>query len=632
MPDVPTFDRGFDAHGFVLAAHDADIRDGLVLQRPGTLVAGQVFAGGVLEYAKSPLVLADPDTGTRQVVLDHILAANVSIGGALHERIRLDALVPLFFTSTGPDGGQGVGFGDIRLTGMGGILLPEDTGGWGLAVVPWLDLPSGVDQEYLGQRAVAGGGVIAATREWSRVTATANVGAQLNPSVEIRNIVNADAVLAGIGGVYSVREDTGVGLEVKGAIPITPSDVRGTGSPWEALASVRHVRDNGAFLTGGFATALTSGAGAATFRVFLGGGFGRALDFGPRDPDGDGFVNREDDCPDDPETVNGYLDEDGCPDALPALEITVTEGDAVATDALLQVVQGDGDEPTYDATVSEPTLVAVMPGPVRVEASRGACLAGVRSLDVTEDADVSVPLEAVQDALLQVVVTDPAGTPVDTASIELTPEDPTCQGAIELEGGRGNGYVGPTRWTVTATAPEYTVAVEDAEVLSGGDARVELTISPLKKLEKVRVEETGIVLLEQVFFDTGKATLRPGSPEVLDEVVSAIEQLRPGVGGQVEVQGHTDSVGSDEGNLSLSQRRAEAVRTYLVDNGVDPDRLSARGYGEAKPKTTNRTPEGRQANRRVEFVFVSEDASEEASDEASDDRTDDQPASPWDAP
>jgi outer membrane protein OmpA-like peptidoglycan-associated protein len=627
-PPVPTFDRGFDAHGFVLAAHDADVRDGLVLQRPGALTAGHVFAGGVFEYAKSPLVLVDPDTDTRQVILDNIVAANVSVGGVLHERVRLDARVPLFFTSTGPDGGQGVGLGDIRLTGMGSILLPQDTGGWGLAVVPWIDLPSGVDQEYLGQRAVAGGGVLAATKEWSKVTATANVGAQLNPAVSVRNLQNADAVIAGLGGVYSVRTDTGIGLEVKGAVPITPSDVRGSGSPWEALASVRHVRDNGAFLTGGFATALTSGAGAAAFRVFLGGGFGRKLDLGPRDRDGDGIVNRDDACPDDPETVNAYLDEDGCPDALPALEVTVTENDAVASDVALQVVV-DG-APTYDATVSEPVLVAVPPGSVAIEASKGSCLAGSRTLDVQEDTAVSVPLKPVQDALLQVRVVDPAGVPVEAASIELAPADDTCVAAVEMKKGRANGYVGPTTWTITAQAPEYTVAVGEAELVSGGDARVELTISPLRKLEKVRVDDTGIVLLEQVFFDTGKATLRPGSSEVLDEVVSAIGQLRPGVGGRVEIQGHTDNVGSDERNQALSQARAEAVRTYLVDSGVDPGRLTAKGYGESAPKTTNRTPEGRQANRRVEFVFLAEGDADP--DPASPWDADPDPSSPWDAP
>ena len=74
----------------------------------------------------------------------------------------------------------------------------------------------------------------------------------------------------------------------------------------------------------------------------------------------------------------------------------------------------------------------------------------------------------------------------------------------------------------------------------------------------------------------------------------------------MELAGHTDSVGSEAYNQQLSQRRAESVRNYLLDLGVDPDQLTAVGYGESKPIRSNDTEEGRERNRRVEFNVVSE--------------------------
>jgi len=72
------------------------------------------------------------------------------------------------------------------------------------------------------------------------------------------------------------------------------------------------------------------------------------------------------------------------------------------------------------------------------------------------------------------------------------------------------------------------------------------------------------------------------------------------------IEGHTDSTGSDSYNQELSQRRAEAVRNFLVSNGITGDRIVARGYGESYPVTVNTTEAGRQQNRRVEVVIAHE--------------------------
>jgi len=106
------------------------------------------------------------------------------------------------------------------------------------------------------------------------------------------------------------------------------------------------------------------------------------------------------------------------------------------------------------------------------------------------------------------------------------------------------------------------------------------------------------VVLKGVNFATDSAQLTPGSSKTLDEAAAALIR-RSDV--RAEVAGHTDNRGSAQHNRTLSQRRAETVRSYLVSKGVDPARLTARGYGPDAPIADNGSESGRAANRRVEL-------------------------------
>jgi outer membrane protein OmpA-like peptidoglycan-associated protein len=108
-----------------------------------------------------------------------------------------------------------------------------------------------------------------------------------------------------------------------------------------------------------------------------------------------------------------------------------------------------------------------------------------------------------------------------------------------------------------------------------------------------------IINLSDVLFDTGSANLKPGAREKLARV-SGILVSQQGL--RLEVEGHTDSVGSDASNQSLSERRAESVRTYLIDQKIVAATVGTAGFGESKPVATNDTASGRQQNRRVELV------------------------------
>jgi len=112
-----------------------------------------------------------------------------------------------------------------------------------------------------------------------------------------------------------------------------------------------------------------------------------------------------------------------------------------------------------------------------------------------------------------------------------------------------------------------------------------------------------IVNLSDVLFDTGRAELKPGAREKLSRI-SGILALHPGL--RLEVEGHTDNVGTDDSNQRLSERRGESVRAYLVQQGIASTAVGTIGLGETKPVATNGTAAGRQQNRRVELIVSGE--------------------------
>jgi outer membrane protein OmpA-like peptidoglycan-associated protein len=112
-----------------------------------------------------------------------------------------------------------------------------------------------------------------------------------------------------------------------------------------------------------------------------------------------------------------------------------------------------------------------------------------------------------------------------------------------------------------------------------------------------------IVNLSDVLFDTGSANLKPGAREKLARI-AGILLAQPGL--QVDVEGHTDSVGGETYNQRLSEGRADSVRTYLLRQGIAPTAVATAGFGEAQPVASNATAAGRQQNRRVELVITGE--------------------------
>ena len=102
----------------------------------------------------------------------------------------------------------------------------------------------------------------------------------------------------------------------------------------------------------------------------------------------------------------------------------------------------------------------------------------------------------------------------------------------------------------------------------------------------------------KILFDTGQASIQQDSDAVLDHL-TAIAMRCPDA--QIEISGHTDTIGSDDTNLELSRRRAEAVADYLKKAGIAAERMTAVGYGNTRPIASNDSEAGRAQNRRIEF-------------------------------
>ena len=122
-----------------------------------------------------------------------------------------------------------------------------------------------------------------------------------------------------------------------------------------------------------------------------------------------------------------------------------------------------------------------------------------------------------------------------------------------------------------------------------------------KKYTHIVVTQEKIELKQKIFFDTDKATIKPRSFPLLDEIGNVLK-TRPTM--TVRIEGHTDSRGTRKHNLKLSAARAESVRQHLVGLGIDASRMEAKGYGPDQPIETNKTDAGREKNRRVEFFIT----------------------------
>jgi outer membrane protein OmpA-like peptidoglycan-associated protein len=202
------------------------------------------------------------------------------------------------------------------------------------------------------------------------------------------------------------------------------------------------------------------------------------------------------------------------------------------------------------------------------------------------------PPPPVKTTLTIRVVDKITGALIPNAKVKIVRDD-KVYGVGAPPGGQWQDTVTAGEFVVQAEAEGYEKSTPEKVKVAAGDDKV-VTI-PLREV---------IVVLGKVLFDFDSDVIKPAAHAVLDNVVAVIQQkAAAGKVKKVVIGGHASAEGTDQYNMNLSLRRAEAVKKYLVGKGVNASLLHVVGYGETKPVAENETEAGRSQNRRVEFVF-----------------------------
>jgi outer membrane protein OmpA-like peptidoglycan-associated protein len=197
-------------------------------------------------------------------------------------------------------------------------------------------------------------------------------------------------------------------------------------------------------------------------------------------------------------------------------------------------------------------------------------------------------------------VTSEAGEPVSSAMLELAgpttlrlSSDPLGQ-FVQLQVPTGS-------YALRAEAEGYLLRMVNVDIIAGQTVDVPVVLVPKPKQAQVVLTAEEVRIRQQVYFKTNSAEISSKSNALLTEIADVL--LRNPQVKLVEIQGHTDNTGNPVINRTLSQLRAEAVRTWLVTAGVAPGRLTAKGYGDERPLLPNLTERARARNRRVQMVI-----------------------------
>jgi outer membrane protein OmpA-like peptidoglycan-associated protein len=531
------------------------------------------FATVLLDYAHDPLVLRGP-TGTSYgaIVSDQALL-HLQASYSVWKALTVDFDLPLAFQrGEQPEGGGFGQFGqptsaalaDLRL-GARFTMLGDADDAFQLALGAMVWIPTGSRSAYSSDGTAHAEPVLVAGGRSRRLIWSANVGVDLRPETQFATGAPGTELRWG-GGVGFLPGDGNfqIGPELTGSIPFD-----GSTADVEGLLGAR-VRFAKNFTTGfGAGFGFTHSAGTPDFRSVL------SIAYTPPngvyavelvDRDGDGIADGEDACPD----LKGVRTDDprtnGCPPPAPD-----RDGDGIpdAEDACPDVAGVRDPIPSLNGCPRDrdndgiPDVEDACPdqiGPRSNDPRKNGCpVAADRDGDGIPDAEDACP-------------DHPGPRSGD-------PRKNGCPGDRDGDG-----------------IPDDKDACPDEK--GPADADPKKNGCP----RDVRVTDGEIVILQQVEFDTNRATIHPSSSSLLDTVAEVLKQ-HPEIL-KIEVQGHTDSRGVPEVNTVLSQHRAEAVAAALAKRGIDPSRLVAKGYGPTRPLMANLTTQGRAKNRRVEFHIL----------------------------
>ena len=542
-----------------------------------TLKARAWDLGLFLNYADTPLVQLDEDGNRAAEIVSAQLAADLLGAYGITDWLDVGLALPLVLSQSGDASdidpassatGAGFALGDLRIHGRASLTEApaEGISAPMLGLDVGLRLPTGDDGDY------QGGELRVEPRllfDWvfaDRSRVGAQLGYLVRPSRELENVnVNDQLSLSASAAVnVGARSRGWIIPELRTSLGV----LEGGGnknSGMELLAGGRFDVSPTVSLEAGTGTGFLSGVGTPDWRVFAAVSLRKPTPEPEGDRDGDGYLDSEDGCPDDPEDFDGFEDEDGCSDPDNDGDGVIDRNDGVPTlggfgDCMNVPEDADGfedEDGCPDPDNDNDGVIDVDDGEPHVDGF-GVCLNDPEDVDGFEDEDGCPDPDNDNDGVLDVDDGEP-----DASGFGACRDQ-----AEDMDGDRDEDGCPEEDRMVTVTCDEIEI---DGRVYFDTDSDV--------------IQERSYELLEQV-------------AEVLNE--TAYIHL-------VSVEGHTDSQGSASHNRGLSQRRAASVVRFLVEAGIAAERLQSEGYGEDRPVDTNDTAEGRQNNRRVEFIIVEQD-------------------------
>ncbi len=533
---------------------------------------------------EQPLTVSDAATGKK--LYDEVgrqISAQLVAALGLFGFAELGVAIPVVLNQSGEDRPAGLGTAPSLGAGTGDIrLIPKvkllHSGGLNVALSAAFDLPT-ASAAYSGDDGVGVEPRLNASFQDTSYGALVGLGTRVRPSFSPtitgsnQSIKVGNEAQATLGGwVNVVPETLDLLVDSRFAVNLEQQDAEERSG--EVLGGVRLHLPAELVVTAAAGPGFGQSPGTPALRAVL--GLMWAPDPG-RDTDGDGIVDKQDKCPKVAEDKDGFEDGDGCLDADNDQDGILDVNDKCPLDP--------EDKDQFEDENGCPDPDNDKDGILDVN---DKCPLDPEDKDQFEDENGCPDPDNDKDGILDVD---------DKCPIEFgVKEEEGCP----VRDRDGDGY--PDKTDKCPDKPESFNGIEDEDGCPD-------------KANKVEVTETEIKILDKVYFDTAKATIKPVSFPILDAVASVLKST-PRVG-KVRVEGHTDDVDTDENNNRLSQARAESVVAYLVNRGIAPERLVARGFGESKPlckdtpdlltkgkKAKKQLDACRETNRRVQFKLL----------------------------
>ncbi len=521
-------------------------------------------------------------------ILNSVTSANLTAAFSPWRWLSLGVDVPFHLQSRAksfedvekdPDAGEDPGdtplednatLGDIKAELKLGVFNEERNKTLGLALAGFATFPTGDPNIFLGEGTTNFGGKLMLEKDFRVFNIGLNGGYLVRPTRTVFGTDIGNAYLFGAGLSRDFKNGLGFSIEWWGQQFDSSSNEQLQANPMEVIGTLRYkFGKNGPRLIGGAGAGLTSGVGSPSYRVIAG------IDYYPRcEGPTQGKLNVR------------VVSEDGKPVVATLTVAGPKTTDPKTPSKTFKTPTDEGGDYRAMMDPGEYAIVATANG-YNPKSGKGLVVIGK-----TTEVVIALEMKKQPTTLTINVVYKKDQKPIDGAAILIKN---TASGKVEaakaIKGKWENKY-DAGNIVVSSWAQGYERVDQPFEVVAN-KANV-LTI----ELRQI------IIKIGSIRFDYDSANLRPESIPVLQDVIRQIK-LKEAEGGykKLIIEGHTSAEGTDEYNLNLSQKRAASVAKFLAENGIKAELLEPIGYGESRPIAENETDEGKEQNRRVEFIF-----------------------------